>query len=316
MLRVHKSHPDSGFTIIANGALQDARLSLLAHGLLSYLLSLPEGADCDTPALARKFPEGKRAIDLAKAELRALGYMITTRRQNDRGQVVTDVDVFDVPQTAESSHVKPMPDAPGIGQPVTSQPDSGSADSTPNGVKNSKKETTPTPAAPVIPLRRRAESPVEAPKAGRAGFSAEDPENLACVDLMARIGQAEPMLRIGVGEMPRVVPLIREWKVRGASDGEIRRVLVSGLPADGVRNAMGLIVHRLTTKMPPMPAPKVERVHREECGWCGRPVPVGAVCRHGEPAKAKTDADYDRADRGLAAARAELARRGLIPTGK
>jgi hypothetical protein len=69
----------SNFTILPNAALQCRSLSLLARGLLAYLLSLPSGTrrGRDIKTLAAESPEGQAAISRAQRELITYGYMPT-----------------------------------------------------------------------------------------------------------------------------------------------------------------------------------------------------------------------------------------------
>ncbi|WP_440066375.1 hypothetical protein [Streptosporangium sp. OZ121] len=258
--------------MISNAALQDTRLTLLARGLLSYLLSLPDGAKCDTASLAARFDEGKKAIDNAKALLRSLGYMTSIKRQDAKGLHVTDVNVYDVPQTGEFSQVAPTPDTPAVGQP-----NAGASGATPKGVKNLKKETTPpAPAADATPAPAPVEA-VEAHQDGGEGIAPDDRQTLASVDLIARLALAEPRLALGQRDRATVVPLVAEWLARGVDEMHIRRILTDRLPAE-VRSPVALITYRLKDKMPAVPAPRPQRVHASECPECSRPVTRPGVC--------------------------------------
>lgn len=103
MLRIHRSHPDEGFTIIPNGALQDERLTWAARGLLFEILSRPEGWETNADALWSKarrsrsshIPEGREVVRRLIAELEQLGYIVRSKVQVERGRFVTVVDAFD-----------------------------------------------------------------------------------------------------------------------------------------------------------------------------------------------------------------------------
>lgn len=58
-------------------------------------------------------------------------------------------------------------------------------------------------------------------------------------------------LYLGVKEARALAGLAARWLSRGVSAGELRRVLTSELPGDGVRSAVGFLRFRLLHKMPP-----------------------------------------------------------------
>jgi len=60
-------------------------------------------------------------------------------------------------------------------------------------------------------------------------------------------------LHLGVAEARKLVGLAVDWLRRGVSGAEMRRVLVSDLPLEGVRSAVGFLRHRLVVKMPGVP---------------------------------------------------------------
>ncbi|GAA0835658.1 hypothetical protein ACFQVD_00875 [Streptosporangium amethystogenes subsp. fukuiense] len=272
-MRTHRTPQHTRFTILPNAALQCRSLSILARGLLAYLLSLPSGAPQSIETLAAENPEGKTAIARAQRELIAAGYVRIVRERVERGRFTTTVHVYDTPQ---SSQVAPMSDTPDIGEPNTGAPQCGPTDSNPKGFKEGKKETLP----PSPRMAATTGEPATASKGteGTEGESSIDErQTLVCVDLVARLGRDEPRLALGQRETPKVVPLVAEWLARGATEMHIRRVLTDRLPAE-VRSPVGLIVHRLTDKMPPVPAPKAAPVHAAECPECARPVARPGVC--------------------------------------
>lgn len=78
-----KSGVADHFTIVANDAARDRRLSLKARGLLLYLLSHKDGWTLSIDRLARQMDEGKAAIRGAVQELETVGYLT---REQTRGQ--------------------------------------------------------------------------------------------------------------------------------------------------------------------------------------------------------------------------------------
>ena len=88
IFRVEKT---SDYTVMSNNHLKNARLSLKAKGLLSVVLSLPDGWDYTLKGLARISLEGVDAIRKAMQELEAEGYIVRFRVRNEKGQL-TDAE--------------------------------------------------------------------------------------------------------------------------------------------------------------------------------------------------------------------------------
>jgi hypothetical protein len=289
----------SNFTILPNAALQCRSLSILARGLLAYLLSLPPGTRRDIKSLAAESPEGQTAISRAQRELIAHGYMTIKRVRNDAGRIVTAVDVYDTPQNgvgAVASQVTPSLGFPSLGN----------ASALPKGVSNREKEagkkkeikTPPTRTATVADARGAKTSGKATEGAGEDLLATRKAE--AGEALVARVGRVEPRLMVGMREMPKVAPLVGEWLSRGATETQIRAVLTSGLP-DEIRSAAGLMANRLTRHMPPIRYDVItpKPAFSAECVECARPVRVAGVCSlcvPGSAAPARTvDAGPNRA---------------------
>lgn len=122
---VRAPRPESGFTIIRNDVLNDERLSYRARGILASILSKPDNWHTDYRVIAREGKEGKSAVRAALAELRDVGYIVQTRRQEKSGRWVTDMLIHDTPQTMTdeaSSHVAPSVGKPNLGGPNPGKP--------------------------------------------------------------------------------------------------------------------------------------------------------------------------------------------------
>lgn len=106
MLRIRRSKPVSGFTILPNEALRDERLSYCARGVLAELLSRPDKWETNADALSEKarrargdvVGEGRRGMRAAFAELEAAGYMIRRKEKAANGRYSTVLEVYDLPQ--------------------------------------------------------------------------------------------------------------------------------------------------------------------------------------------------------------------------
>lgn len=105
MLRIRRSKPISGFTILPNDTLRDDRLSYAARGVLAELLSRPDKWETNADALSERarrnrdiVGEGRRGMRSAFAELESAGYMIRRREKSANGRYSTVLEVYDLPQ--------------------------------------------------------------------------------------------------------------------------------------------------------------------------------------------------------------------------
>jgi hypothetical protein len=145
--------PETGFLLVRNEIVRDDRLSYRARGVLLDILSRPDNwtTSADRMTTGR---EGREALLTAFRELREVGYMRTSRVQDDKGRWATVTDVFDSPESAEPASVnQPCPHAPETGEPKSVEPtvlrsteeeelSSGAADAVP-GAK--RKQDLPRP---------------------------------------------------------------------------------------------------------------------------------------------------------------------------
>jgi hypothetical protein len=279
-MRVHRSAPTRCFTVIPNQVLQDSRLSLRARGLLAELLSRSDGYRTDIRKLAQRNPEGRESIAAALRELESFGYLrrITTRLPG--GQLITDVDVYAQPVTTPEPPAPPEPPEPASADsaaaaqvpPDPGAPGSGPCDAKP--LKKPRKETPPTHLPPVAFSASRRARPDAA-----GGPETDLTWELA---LMSRVARAEPRMRLPASVVHRLVPVLGQWRERGADDAQICAVLTVGLP-EVVRHPAGLALHRLTHQLPVAPSPAPPPPRRFECDRCGVPLRgpgLCATCRH------------------------------------
>lgn len=115
--------PDSGFLMIRNAVVRDARLSYRASGVLADILSRPDNWKTTAESLAKARPdgEGEKAIRAALRELEAAGYLRRRRYKDEKGRFRWKQTVYDVPvsdDTAHSIDVSP-------GQSISPQPPDG-----------------------------------------------------------------------------------------------------------------------------------------------------------------------------------------------
>ncbi len=83
------ARPTRDFLIIRNSTVQDPDLSLKALGLLTRILSRPDDWRIDRDSLASECKEGVATVRTALQELTAAGYLVHTKRQDEKGRWVT-----------------------------------------------------------------------------------------------------------------------------------------------------------------------------------------------------------------------------------
>lgn len=287
-MRVHRSMPKRDFTAFRNALLQDSRLSLGAHGLLTYLLSQEDRKPTDIKILSSIFSDSQARIAGYLHELVRWGYMIRRRIRDVETRVVrTVVEVFDIPQTVDGNDLAVVSLQV---VPESQPPESRESECAPYGRKDGDKKPSP----PQVPL----------PFAELGGE--EDPSPIHTEDqaagaaLLARIGRQEPKLALGAMEMLPLLPLVAEWRLRSASDAQIRQAMTEGLPRH-VFSPKALLQDRLVRKMPPLPITVVTK-SKIECQNCGRP--MSDVCRHCSGQSSDQKPEYkDSSARGVALAR-------------
>lgn len=81
--RVEKS---SGYTVMSNHHLFDSGISLKAKGLLSIMLSMPDGWDYTLAGLAENNRDGIEAIRAAFNELVNAGYLVRQQVKREDGK--------------------------------------------------------------------------------------------------------------------------------------------------------------------------------------------------------------------------------------
>ena len=78
---------EAGYTVVPNFHLRDITISLRAKGLLTQMLSLPEGWDFSIAGLAAINGESRGAIGTTLRELESAGYVTRTRIRESSGRL-------------------------------------------------------------------------------------------------------------------------------------------------------------------------------------------------------------------------------------
>ncbi|WP_234324040.1 hypothetical protein [Streptomyces sp. NRRL S-481] len=87
--------------------------------------------------------------------------------------------------------------------------------------------------------------------------------------LLAALGRTAPVLSLSQADCVTLAPLVTDWFERGASEDDVLRALTAGLPTP-VHHPAALVRKRLTSKLPPAPAPRPP-LRVLECANCGAP---------------------------------------------
>ena len=76
---------NNNYTVISNHYLKDKNLSLKTIGLFTLILSLPTEFDYSIDNLSKLTNESYRSIKLLLNELKNNGYLVISKKRNDKG---------------------------------------------------------------------------------------------------------------------------------------------------------------------------------------------------------------------------------------
>lgn len=124
VFRVEKT---SNYTVMSNHHLQNRDLSLKAKGLLSLMLSLPEGWDYTLNGLTVILhKDGIDSVRTAMRELEKNGYLVRRRIRNDKGHLTTtEYIIYENPQRNlddQPIEEKPILENPMLDNPIQEKP--------------------------------------------------------------------------------------------------------------------------------------------------------------------------------------------------
>ncbi|GGX83597.1 hypothetical protein [Streptomyces hiroshimensis] len=237
MLR-HAIPPASFFTQVSNEILRHPRLSSDAVRLLTWQLSLPDGANEPLSKTAERAGIKKVAFIRAKRQLVGEGYLHEWRRQGEAGRCSTTQLVSSVPLSAEEALGVREGGRPTGGIPAAGEPTGRSVGRLPEDNNGENNFHPPFPAAerPVPPA-----PPVPPEPLVERGARA-----------LAAVSRSEGRLRLSAPDVARLAPLAGEWFQRGAPMADFREALTARLPRV-VHHPAGLVRDRLLRKMPQAP---------------------------------------------------------------
>ena len=107
------------FTVIANTALRDARLSYRARGVLAYLLSHREDWEVRIAQVTSQGKEGRTAIETALKELKRFGYYKQVTHHGTGGRFESATTVYEIPVPVEPPTASLSSEDPETGSPVS-----------------------------------------------------------------------------------------------------------------------------------------------------------------------------------------------------
>jgi hypothetical protein len=235
-MRIHRTTPTRAFSVFSNALLRDRSLSWCAVGVLTYLLSLPNGARATIRTLAEQRKEGRARIAAALHELEESRYLRrVVRKDEESGQFSTVYEVFDTPYDDEP----PAGESEEVQNRASGESDSVASGALPS-VEKTREEEPPSPPS------AEAEVPPgepEAPPGERTALAAR---------LLGSLARTDHRLALGPAEALRLAPLVEEWWAAGASSTEVRAALTQGLPSP-LYSPRAIVENRLRRKRPAAP---------------------------------------------------------------
>ncbi|MFD9280598.1 hypothetical protein ACFWD7_25400 [Streptomyces mirabilis] len=245
-MRIHRTTPTRAFSVFSNALLRDRSLSWCAVGVLTYLLSLPNGARATIRTLAEQRKEGRARIAAALRELEESRYLRrVVRKDGESGQLFTVYEVFDTPYDNEPPAGEPEK----VENLASGESDVAGAGALPSGEKTREQE----PPSP--PPETGTEGKGKGNGKGKGEREVAPTARTAlAAKLLGSLGRAEPRLALGGAEALRLAPLVEEWWERGATSAQVRSALTQGLPSP-VYSARALVEDRLRRKRPAAPEP-------------------------------------------------------------
>ncbi|MBJ3808431.1 hypothetical protein [Streptomyces flavofungini] len=262
-----------------NEILRHPRLSSDAVRLLTWQLSLPDGADEPLSATARNAGIGKTGFLRAKRQLKDEGYVHEWREQRERGRWTTRQLVSNVPLSAEEAgalrNVTPVPTGP--------------------------RPATGSPTHPAVGCHPEATPPVNTPQPPPSPDEARH--------LVEGLRDLDPRLRVPRGMVPQLTELAGQWLALGHSPGDVLDEIRRGLPPV-IHKPGGLVRHLLSDPVPPRP-PRPEQPQVAALRECAGPHPHPLLFR---PVSDEDHCGPCRRDRAEATANAPWPRPATLAT--
>ena len=148
VFRVNKT---SDYTVMSNSHFKIKDMSLKAKGLLSLILSLPDGWDYSVSGFCAMCKENQSAIKSALDELKQFGFLTITKRMPDEtnsGRIEYEYNIYETPQNqgiekqgAEKQGVeKQCVEKQGVENPIQLNTNTLNTNKTSTNIQNTKKQ--------------------------------------------------------------------------------------------------------------------------------------------------------------------------------
>ena len=135
-MAIIRAEKTKGFTVMSNSHLRDRSITRKAKGLLSLILSLPDGWGYSLKGLATLSSDGLDSTRAALSNLEEHGYIIRRQLYDKRGRFAKcEYTVYERPQRAS-----PPTDLPSSEKPTTENPSSKNASSVKPTLLNTNEE--------------------------------------------------------------------------------------------------------------------------------------------------------------------------------
>lgn len=274
MICRHTIAPTRAFTQLSNELIRHPRLTSDAVRLLTWQLSLPDGARENLSRTAERANINNSAFTRAKAQLKAEGFVHERRVQGPGGRWFTQQLVSSTPLSPEqaaklmardpSPQVAPSRPYPAVGQPTTRP-----TDGHPSKDDNTRQNTPDLPTPPEEPEPEQPEPEQPQPEPTPPAEATAE----AARALTATYRFLDPaLLHIPRAMTAELATLTARWLEAGHSPGDVRTHIVRGLPTDGtpVRHPGGLLRYLLSEVPPPRPAePSTDQAADQDAGNSG-----------------------------------------------
>ncbi|MYX15136.1 hypothetical protein GTY67_17360 [Streptomyces sp. SID8374] len=242
----HAIAPVRRYTKASHDVVRHPRLCSDAKILLLYVQGLPDGqTHVALSEHGRKLGIKGRAFQRAKEQLVVNGFVHERRVSGERGLWVTHQLFSNVP-LSEGDALVVWRDA---GEGVRSSAPSAQFPAVGQPGGRSVGHQLPVDEE----LGENSSRPPTEPPGDDGDVGELSPQESQAERVLLSLRHSHRQLHLGVAEVRELVPVAVEWLRRGVSAGDLRSVLSSGLPSDGVRCAVKFLKHRLVQKMPEDP---------------------------------------------------------------
>ncbi|WP_328937962.1 hypothetical protein OG288_19640 [Streptomyces tauricus] len=234
MLR-HAIAPVRRYTKASHDVVRHPQLNSDAKVLLLYVQGLPEdSAPKPLSEYAGRLGLKGRAYQKAKQLLTECGYLHEWREQGVRGRWVTEQLLANVTLTREEATRSREGEAGAVAAPPSERP--------PTVGGPGDRSVGDCPPKEELEEKNLPHPPPE---------DDTPPSDLAEAEgVLLSLRYVNRDLLLGVREARLLAAAAAEWLRRGVTAADLRRALTTGLPADGIRSAVGFLRHRLLQKLP------------------------------------------------------------------